>query len=91
MLVTADAQPETQVSELLKRTRPSWLTPQALQVAGAISHLDPAEGVGIMAWLIKQLGSGRLEASGRRVVAHWLQQLSRLASQTAVQMLSPDS
>ena len=71
--------------------RPAWLSPQALQVAGAIGHLDPAEGIGIMAWVIKQLGSGCLEAPGRKIVANWLQQLSKLASQTAVQMLSPDA
>lgn len=68
-----------------------WLSPQALHAADLIGRLDPAEGLGIVAWLVRQLGSGHLEISGRRTVSHWLQQLAFFASQVAAQMqAAPD-
>lgn len=69
--------------------KPGWLSPQALQVADLMGRLDPAEGLGIIAWLVEHLGTAHLELSGRQTVAHWLQQLSGFAGQVAAQMQAP--
>lgn len=69
------------------RFEPRSLSSAALEAAAAVGRLDPAEGAGIVAWIITELGSSRLVPTSQAAVAGWLQEVSDLASQTAKRLL----
>ena len=58
---------------LVKR---GWLSTDARAITEQIASLDPAEGIGVIAWLIDRMASDRMDIAGRPIVAAWLQQLA---------------
>ena len=87
----ADLRLDTPLSDIARLVRQGWLSPGAVSVTEAIGRLDPAEGVGILAWLVEQLGSSRVDSSSQSVMAQWLLQLSNFAAQTAMRLQNPKS
>ena len=87
----ADLRVDTPLSDIARMVQHGWLSPAAVSVTEALGRLDPAEGIGILAWLVEQLGSSRVDSSSQPVMAQWLLQLSKFAAQTAMRLQNPKS